>query len=152
MQDRKPTDRRKPLATYGRTSGSRAGPSALSLIGRRGAEQLREFVEVRGRDVGDGPVCDPVLDPAIHVISVHRARYRCRIGAARRGYRREAYQMLAVTIDQRRHREFADNVDPSADQREIFFGEIDHPRRLRDAPVEPWFHRVAVGRCYVDWL
>jgi hypothetical protein len=57
-----------------------------------------------------------------------------------------------VTIDQRRHREFADNVDPSADQREIFFGEIDHPRRLRDAPVEPGFHRVAVGRCNVDWL
>src|SRR5712671_1356919 len=134
------------------TSGSRVGPRALSLIGRRGAKQLRELVEVRGRDVGDSPVCDPVLDPTIHVISVHRAWYRCQIGAARRGYCRKAYEMLAVTIDQRRHREFADNVDPSADQREILFGEIDNPRRLRDAPVEPGFHRVAVGRCNVDWL
>ena len=92
MQERKPTDRRKPLRrAAGHTSCSRAESGALSLIGRCGAEQLRELVEVRGRDVGDGPVCDPVLHPAIHVISVDRARYRCRIGAARRGYCREAY-------------------------------------------------------------
>src|ERR1700730_16385369 len=47
---------------------------ALSLIGRGGAEELGELVELRGCDVGDGPVCDPLLEPAIHVVSIYRAR------------------------------------------------------------------------------
>jgi hypothetical protein len=40
-------------------SSRKAEACALSLIGRGGAEQLRELVEVRGRDIGDGQYGNP---------------------------------------------------------------------------------------------
>ena len=53
--------------------------------------------------------------------------------------------MLAVAIDQRRHRRPADHIDASACQRESLSRKVDDARRLRDAAVEPRLHGVAVG-------
>jgi hypothetical protein len=50
--------------------------------------------------------------------------------------------MFGVAINQRRHRDLADDVDPAADQREILLGKIDHPWRLGDAPVDAISERI----------
>src|SRR6266446_9472655 len=110
MQDRKPTNRRKPLATHGLTIplGRGLGRARCHRSGgvvRNSSENLSRSAAASSETA---QYATPSSTQRYMVISVHRARYRCRIGAARRGYCRKAYEMLAVTIDQRRHREFAD--------------------------------------------
>jgi hypothetical protein len=60
--------------------------------------------------------------------------------------------MLAMAIDQGRHRSAADHVDAAADQGKTLIGEIDHARSVRNAAIEPGLDGVAVGRCDIDGL
>ena len=60
--------------------------------------------------------------------------------------------MLIVAIDQRRDRRLAHHVDASPNQRIIRLGEVDNPRRLRDAAIEPWLHGMAVRGCHIGRL
>jgi hypothetical protein len=48
-----------------------------------------------------------------------------RVRLAQRGDRRQADQVLAMTVEQRRHRLALCHVDATADQRKVILGEID---------------------------
>ena len=52
--------------------------------------------------------------------------------------------MLGVAINQRRDWCLAYNVDAPANQREVFFGKVDDPRRVWNTAIEPWLHGMAV--------
>ena len=75
-----------------------------------------------------------------------RAGWSCRL--LRLGDQRD--QMLAVAVDQGRHRPTRDHLDPAADQRETVLGKVGRGWRDADAGVEPGLHRMTVGRDDVD--
>jgi hypothetical protein len=60
--------------------------------------------------------------------------------------------MLTMAIHERRHRSAADHIDAAADQGKTLIGEIDHPRSIGDAAVEPGLDGVAVGGRDVERL
>ena len=60
--------------------------------------------------------------------------------------------MLGMAIDQRWDGRLANNVEASANQREILLGEVDDTRQFWDAAIEPWLDGMAVGRDHVGRL
>ena len=61
--------------------------------------------------------------------------------------------MQAAAVDQRRHGLGPDHIDAGADdERETLGRQINDPRRLRDAAVEPRLHRVPLGRTHLGRL
>src|SRR5262245_2098320 len=125
-------------------------PSILSTVRARLAKSLCKIVEITRAEIGDGPVADAAIGPVDDIVAGDRLPLR-RIGSRGRNGNK-ADQMLAMAIDERRHRDAIDYVDASADQGKSFAGEIDDARRLRNAPAEPWLDGVAVGRADVGRL
>src|SRR5258708_2332437 len=123
-------------------------------LGAQAADQLAEAI--RG-DVGDRPPGLARLRPAPQLEAAARARPDGADGsggAARRGLRtggphQDADQVIAGLVDERRHPPAADVVETPAAQREALGGEVDHRRRVVEAPGEPGLDGVAVARCDV---
>src|SRR6266480_2855318 len=95
-------------------------------------------------DVGDGPIGHAVFSPFGDVVALDRAGSGRGIRLAGRWDRGQADQVLAVTVDQRRHRIALDHIDPAANQWEVVLGEIDDTWRFWNAPVEPRLDRMPV--------
>src|SRR5262249_428246 len=125
-------------------------PSKSALPRAGGAESLREGIEIGGREVGDRPIGEAVLGPGHNIIAGDLLwRHRRRPAQWERA---EADQVLAMAINERRHRSASDDVDAAADQGKAFASEIDDARRLGNAAVEPRLHRVPVGGSDVERL
>src|SRR5262245_40961883 len=88
-----------------------------------GAERLGEGLEIAEREVGHRPIGDAVFAPGENIVAGDlRAPARQRAAARDRA---QADQVLAMAIDQRRHRRAADHVDAAADQGKALGGESD---------------------------
>src|ERR1700678_676999 len=104
-----------------------------SRFGRRRAEQPREVVQFLGGEVGYRPVAHSVFRPMNDVVTTDCARRSSQVQTTLSRHLSEADKMLLVSVDQRRNRRLADDVEASANQWEILLREVDNTRRFRDA-------------------
>src|SRR5215813_3971633 len=110
--------------------------SILSAVRVRLPKSLCKTVKIARAEIGNGPITDAVIGPLDEIVAgdclpLGHIGHRGRNGD-------KADQVLAMPVDQRRHRRAIDHVDASADQGKAHIGEVDDARRLRDAPAEPW--------------
>ena len=117
---------------------------------RRLPKQSREPIEVAGGKIGYGAIHHTVCGPPDEIVALQSALFGRGIFA--HWHRDEADQVLAMTVDKRRHRRAPNNVDAPAEQWKSVLSEINDARRLRDAAAEPRFHGVAIGGCDVGGL
>src|SRR5262245_51616659 len=101
----------------------------MLAVGRAGTEGGGKKLEVPAAEIGYGPITDAILVPGEHIIAGDRSA-SVRGDGARGRDGRQADQVLAVPVDERRQRHAPDHVDAAADQGKTFVGEVDDARRL----------------------
>ena len=121
-------------------------------FGFAGAEQSSEILQLFRFEVGDRPITHAILDPPDHIVAINGARALIDFEAAFRRHCSEADKVFGTAINQCRDRRLGNYVNPSTNEREVVFGEVDDPRRTGDAAVEPRLDRMPVRRDDIDRL
>jgi len=117
-----------------------------ALILRAGDEGLFERVERFRRNVGYRDISEMIVVPGVDVVSGDLSI----LDIPRAAKRRDADRMRPAAIDHGSDRLAGNDIDASADKRKSTRGEIDDRRRFGKLGREPRFHRVAVGRGYIE--
>src|SRR4051812_30622682 len=125
-----------------RSAGQRTGGRRVCLRrSLRGSvtEGPRKRIEIARAQIGHCPVDGAIFGPLDQIVAVDRAPHRSPLA---RGCRngREADEMLAVAIDQRRHRSATDHINACAGEGKSLNRKIEDARRPRQPAAEPRLH------------